>query len=267
MNGFNSTSLTLFAATIADIIVCEMPRCSDSPLDYLTHSVPEIAAGKIGRVVIYNPDAVALWLFNSYREMFSPVLEKTQITVPFSAVMPSCTPVCFATMYTGALPEVHGIQKYEKPVVRTDSLYDALIRAGKKCAIVAVEDSSMSQIFLERDMDYFTCNSDEEVRDKAVELIRESSYDLLSVYTSDYDSHMHKTGTTSPEAIECLKLQIDIFHDLAAAIEGLASPYSTLLTFSPDHGVHNLADTRGAHGDYIPEDINILHFFGVFPGK
>ena len=41
------------------------------------------------------------------------------------------TPVCFGTMYTGAQPAVHGIQKYEKPVIQIDTIFDALIRAGK----------------------------------------------------------------------------------------------------------------------------------------
>ena len=54
------------------------------------------------------------------------------LTLPLQTVMPSVTPVCFATMYTGAQPEVHGIQSYTKPVVKTDSVFDVLIRNGKK---------------------------------------------------------------------------------------------------------------------------------------
>lgn len=65
-------------------------------------------------------------------------------------VMPSVTPVCFGTMYTGAQPEVHGIQKYEKPVIKIDTFFDALIRAGKKPVIVATPKCSLSNIYLER---------------------------------------------------------------------------------------------------------------------
>ncbi|NLB41411.1 MAG: hypothetical protein GX815_03990 [Clostridiales bacterium] len=67
--------------------------------------------------------------------------------------MPSVTPVCFDTLYTGAQPEVHGIQKYEKLVIKIDSLFDALIRQGKKPVIIVETNCSMSKIFLERDMD------------------------------------------------------------------------------------------------------------------
>jgi len=71
------------------------------------------------------------------------------------SVMPSVTPVCFASMYTGAMPNVHGIQAYEKPVLSTDTVFDAFIRADLKPAIVSTANDSISCIFLERDMDYF----------------------------------------------------------------------------------------------------------------
>ncbi len=35
------------------------------------------------------------------------------------------------TMYTGAQPAVHGITAYAKPVIKIDTIFDALIRAGK----------------------------------------------------------------------------------------------------------------------------------------
>jgi hypothetical protein len=266
-SSFNSISLMRFAATITEIAGCEKPRCADNPLDWVVSAVNDIVKNGIDRIVIHNPDAIALWLFNAYRDKFTPVLAKTQLTVPFSVVMPSCTPVCFATMYTGALPEVHGIQRYEKPVVKTDSVYDAFVRAGKKCAIVAVKESSMSRIFLQRDIGYFFEDSDEAVKNKALELIADDSYDLISVYTEAYDDTMHKTGTTSPESLRALDSQIEIFSELAAGIEKLRAPHNTLLTFSPDHGVHDQENGFGSHGAYIPEDINILHFFGVYNGK
>lgn len=69
--------------------------------------------------------------------------------------MPSVTPVSFGTMYTGAMPEVHGIRCYSKPVIKIDSLFDSLRRSGKRVALVAVVNSSMAKIFEERDIDYY----------------------------------------------------------------------------------------------------------------
>ena len=56
------------------------------------------------------------------------MIERTDLEVRYETVMPSVTPVCFGTMYTGAQPEVHGIRRYEKPVIKIDTIFDVLIR-------------------------------------------------------------------------------------------------------------------------------------------
>ena len=53
------------------------------------------------------------------------------------------------------MPDVHGIQEYIKPVLQTDTLFDAFLRAGKRVAIISTDGDSMSRIFLERNMDYY----------------------------------------------------------------------------------------------------------------
>lgn len=256
---YNSLSLTHFASTICALANVPAPKQADEPVE----SLVKLLNGPFDRIVIHNPDAVAQWLYCQHFELFERVLRHAPICVPFKTVMPSVTPVCFGTMYTGVLPEVHGITFYTKPVIKTDSVYDAFIRAGKKVAIVAVEDCSMSKIFLEREMDYFIEEDDEKVRAKAIELIKEDKYDLLSVYTQDYDSTMHKMGVLAPESIDALKLQIDIFDELANTLKSLNDGKRTLLTFSTDHGVHNEPNGRGSHGSAETCDINIAHFFGV----
>ena len=57
-------------------------------------------------------------------------------------------------MFTGALPEAHGIRQYEKPVLEFDTIFDSIIRAGKRAAIESVDDSSIAKIFLEQNIDY-----------------------------------------------------------------------------------------------------------------
>ena len=66
---------------------------------------------------------------------------------------------------------VHGIRKYEKPVITIDTIFDSLIRSGKKGVIVAQEKCSLAMIFLEREMDYFIYNTVEEVNAKAAQVI------------------------------------------------------------------------------------------------
>ena len=42
-------------------------------------------------------------------------------------------------------------------VIAIDTIFDALIRAGKKPVIVAYGNCSLSNIFLQREMDYHDC--------------------------------------------------------------------------------------------------------------
>ena len=84
------------------------------------------------------------------------------------------TPVCFGSMYTGASPEIHGIQHYVKSLITIDSIFDALIRAGKKPCIVTVKNSSLSKIFNEKNMDYYLEDYDNEVIARAVQHISQA---------------------------------------------------------------------------------------------
>lgn len=256
-------SLTSYAATVADILNIPSPLQAQASQKEFASMVKHTAGKSITKALLYHPDAIGAWHYQKYWEFFLPVLAHTQWCVPFRSVMPSVTPVCFASMYTGTFPKVHGIQAYEKPIVTIDSLFDALCRGGKKTALVAVEGSSMSKIFLNRNIDYFILPYDQQCKEKALALLREGTYDVISVYTQEYDDVMHRTGPESAESLQALKHQIAIFDELACAAEEAWKKEAALLTFSPDHGVHRLENGQGAHGSDLPEDLNIFHFFGV----
>lgn len=262
----NEYSLTRFAATVAELAGIEKPALADEPVEEACCELKNLAGGSFERVLIYNPDAIAMWLCEKYREDFAAVRRHAPLTIPFASVLPSKTPVCFGTMYTGAMPQVHGIEKYEKLVIKIDSLFDSLVRAGKKTAIVAVENSSMSKIFAGRNIDYFFCIYDSAVIKKAIELIEKGEYDFICVYTQGYDDSMHLTGVESRPALRAMRKQIKYFDKLAKSVKKYWPQKNSLITFSPDHGVHNQSPHRGTHGSDLPEDINIYHFFGAVPG-
>jgi hypothetical protein len=259
----NSISLTGLAATLADALGVERPAQANAPIS----SLAGLVNGKVDRVFMYNPDAVALWLYQKYTALFDGVVKHTQLALPLCSVMPSVTPVCFGTMYTGAYPEVHGIRRYEKPVIKIDTLFDAVIRAGKKCAIVCDNECSMGKIFLERNMDYFYMNSAEEGRAKVMQMIDEDKYDLICVYDGSYDSTMHKNGTEAGVSIDALKANIADFDAFASAIEEKWTKHDTLIGFAMDHGCHDIDGGCGSHGLDMPEDLNIMHFYGLCPKK
>ncbi len=252
-------SLTGVAASLTDALGAAPPTSAAPALPALGALCEEA----VDRVLMYNPDAIALWLFEKYTELFLPVQRHTQLTLPLQTVMPSVTPVCFATMYTGATPDVHGIRKYEKPVVRTDSVFDALLRAGRKLCIVSTDGDSMSRIFLEREMDYFFYDTEDEVNAKALELIAADKHDLLVVYNGNYDSTMHKNGPESALSLDALRYNASAFDTLANAVRAHWKTHRTLLGFAPDHGCHAIDGDCGSHGLYMPEDMNIVHFYGI----
>ena len=39
--------------------------------------------------------------------------------------------------------------------------------------------------------------------------------------------------------------------------------HKTLIGFAPDHGCHEIDGGCGSHGLYMPEDMNIVHFYGL----
>ena len=224
---------------------------------------------KIDRLVMYNPDAVAQWVWEKYPWFFRDAMRNVDIEVPLATVMPSVTPVSFATMYTGAQPEVHGIQKYEKPVLTIDTLFDALIRAGKKVAVITYGKCSISRIFLEREMDYYHYEegSIENVNAKAMEVLLEDKHDVVIIYDGNYDTWMHRKGPESAEALSELRINCHIYSTIAKLIEAKWKHHNTLLGFAMDHGCHEIDDGCGSHGLDMDEDINIVHLYKAFKAE
>ena len=264
---YNSLSLTTVAAALAEAMGIEKPHQADAANPLISAFLKNSGVEQVERVLMFNPDAVALWLYQKYTSYYLSVLKHTSVSVPLQSVMPSVTPVCFGTMYTGALPEVHGIRSYTKPVIKIDTLFDALIRAGKKPAIVSTAGDSLSMIFLEREMDYYIYPSVEEVHAKALELIESDQYDFILVYNASYDSTMHRNAPEGEASLAVLRDNMKKFDELAEAVRKYWSSHNTLIGFAPDHGCHEIDGGLGSHGLDMPEDLNILHFYGVIPAK
>lgn len=259
---YNSIPITSIAKTITDIMGVEPPKHADSSVNMIVKSAKSAFEGKnADRVFMYNPDAIALWLFQKYTALFEEAVICSDVQLPMLSVMPSVTPVCFASMYTGAMPDVHGIKTYEKPVLKTDTLFDALLRAGLKPAIVSTTGDSISHIFLERNMDYYIYDTPEECNQKAMELIAEDKHDLIVLYNSNFDDTMHKHGPKSDESLEVLKKNIETFGFITKEIENHWKNHRTMIGFCPDHGCHEIDGNLGSHGLDMVDDMNVIHFY------
>ena len=262
----NEKSLDTLCAALSYAMGITPPECAAAPDERLCQFVDEKFGGeKADRILMYNPDAIAQWIFEKYPEFFDVAVKRTELQLPYKTVMPSVTPVCFGTMYTGAQPSVHGIQKYEKPVIKIETIFDALIKAGKKVAIVAVPKCSIANIFLERELDYFIYPSYEQVNAKACELILEDKHDFIVVYNGNYDASMHKNG---PEGIlpfgelRANTRTFAMFHDM---VKEHWKKHNTLIGFAMDHGCHEIDGGCGSHGLDMEEDLNIVHLYKALP--
>ena len=269
----NEKSLDTLCAALAYAIGVDAPECAASASSELCEYVDKSFGGKkADRILMYNPDAIAQWVYEKYPQLLDLVKLETELALPFCSVMPSVTPVCFGTMYTGAQPEVHGIRKYEKPVIKIDTLFDALIRAGKKPVIIAQSECSMSKIYLEREMDYFIYDSIDEVNAKAAEVIMNDEYDFVAVYNGNYDARMHKFGPESIEALGELRSNARTFATLCHLVKKHWKSHDTLVGFAMDHGCHELDSKEpggkcGSHGLDMDEDLNIVHLYRTYPAE
>ena len=264
----NSISLDTLCASLAYAIGVPSPKHAAFPCkplkDYIDQTLGE---KKADRVFIYNPDAIGEWIYRKYPHLMAEAIKRTKLEVPFCTVMPSVTPVCFATMYTGAQPDVHGIKKYEKPVITIDSLFDTLIRSGKRPVILADTNCSMAKIFQKRNMDYFIYETLEEINAKAAQIILEDNYDFVAVYNGNYDATMHRFGPESPEALSELKLNAETFSMFSAMIQEHWKNHNVLVGFAMDHGCHEIDGGCGSHGLYMPEDLNIVHLYNIYTAE
>ena len=254
--------ITKTAATIEKLLGIEVHKDADRPIDEVVCTASEKFENKgCDRVFMYNPDAIGQWIYEKYREDFKKLDERADLRLDMLSVMPSVTPVCFGSMYSGMYPEKHGIQSYVKPVMKVETVFDSLPKEGKKAAIVSTEGDSISLIFLERNVDYFIYKTVKECNKKARELICEDEYDLIVLYNTNYDYWLHRNGPTGLLSVHALKENIRTYCQLYDIIKKKWKKHNTVLVFAPDHGCHRFFGVLGNHGKDIPEDMNIHHFY------
>ena len=217
--------------------------------------------GGVKKMLIYAPDAVGRAMVARLPAEFKKLEKAGFHKFPVQSVFPSKTPVCFASMFSGLPPEGHGIKKYEKPVLSCKTIFDALPGCGVRTAIVAVKDSSIDLIFRNRAVAYFSEPSDPDVTARSLELIEAGDYDCLLAYHQEYDDILHDTDPWNNIAIGAVKGHLLAFEELNAAFDKKWAGLPRAALFAPDHGAHTDADGKGTHGDDIPADMEVEHFW------
>lgn len=257
-------SLGVVASTICTLSGVPSPKgamaASETLLDYANGV---FGGEKADRVFMYNPDAIGTWLYEKYPNLFKSTAACTDVVLPVHSELPSVTPVNFASMYTGLTPKEHGIQKYERPVLTSETVFDTFLKAGKRVAIVSARTCTFAKIFAERDLDYYPCPTIEELHAKVAELILADKHDLIAIHAWNYDSVMHKFGPESPEALGELRLNDSAYGSYDALIREKWKHHNVFMGFAMDHGCHEI-DAGGSHGLDMPEDTEITHFYKAY---
>lgn len=217
--------------------------------------------GAVEKAVLFCCDAMGEHQRDHFPEVFERIEKVAPFRIPSVAVMPSCTPVCYGTIFTGAAPCVHGIQKYEKPVLQVETLFDVFAKAGKNVAIISVNACSIDMIFRNRDVDYYSFRTDRQSFECALEQIAKNCYDLIVLYMGDYDSSQHRSGCFSEESTRQAYLAADRFEQLASYMEQYYKDRNRMLVFVPDHGGHLIEENVGVHGFDVPEDMLVSHYY------
>ncbi|MDH3583198.1 MAG: hypothetical protein OER86_03185 [Phycisphaerae bacterium] len=243
--------------------------CAEGPLEAVAREAREaLGADTIRKCLIFAPDALGAHVWPVRRNQYQSISQHAPVRVDLCSVIPPKTPACFASMFTGAQPADHGIREYTRPVLECDTLFDVLLHAGHRVAIVAVRDSSIDLIFRNREMDYYCEENDAAVWQRALELFPADRHDVIVAYQQEYDDTLHVTEPYSAACLEAVANHVDSFNTLAAATARHWQDHHHAVIFAPDHGAHTDPETgRGDHGLNIPDDMLLYHWYGVWAGK
>lgn len=265
--------LTNFAPTVAMAMGLEKQEHMSAPVAELAEALMENAGGTIEKALFLHADAVPAYVVEKNEAIFAPVRKFIQFEVPFHAVMPSITPVCFAAMFSGAYPSENGVPEYCPPIISDElvqpaiscgTIIDILVQAGKKVAVVTCANGCIASMLYGRGADMYIIPGDNDVLmyEKAYEILQEDKYDAIFLYQLSYDYTMHAKGPESKEALEALTKITERFETLAKTAKEVWKGHRIMTVFNCDHGSHILPNGGGSHGDDIPEDMNMTWFFG-----
>ena len=254
--------------TVCELCGIKKPSCCVRPslapvMDRAKNTLPKNE--KIQKTLIFCSDAIGDFLVHKYPDDFKELQKTSDFIMTGSNVMPSVTPVCFSTIFTGAPPEVHGITKYMKPVLKVETLFDVFAKKKKNVAIIAVSQCSIDMIFRGRNIDYFSLRSDEASYQLTKKILAQGGwdYDLILCYDGGYDSNMHGKGVFADESVQAMRDSIRRYLDLVQMADQCWSKQNRLTIFASDHGAHNAIPGKGIHGTEKPEDMIVDHYYRI----
>ena len=270
----NSISITRLSATIADIAGFEAPAQAEPAVEWLANIIKAAYGGaKANKVLIFSADAVPLWMVRKNTEMFASVYKHAPISLCVRSVDHPMTPIAYAAFFSGAFPEINGVDKVVPPIltpevvqplITCDTLMAAAVRAGLHVAVVTCANGCIASMLSQSGAHLYMIDGDDDeaMFAKAEELVENNYYDFVFLYQLGFDYSMHEKGPESVEALSTLQNIINRFDNICETAKKTWQG-NCLFIFNSDHGAH-FSQGKGSHGVNISEDTDIIHFFGTF---
>jgi predicted AlkP superfamily pyrophosphatase or phosphodiesterase len=211
----------------------------------------------VPRVAILAPDAFGEFAWALWQgEM--PYLKSLHArrSIILRSVLPSITPVNFATMVTGTDLTGHRVRTFRHDFA-CETLFDVVRRAGGRSAGVGLNGYTGAELLARfADIDGNAGNgSDDAVVDRAIEIVEQAAPEFVIVQLGRVDDVFHRYGPSCPAVVPMLR-------ETDARLETLIDHLKPLgygVIILADHGQHDVPDAsegehRGSHGTDRPED-------------
>jgi len=249
----NESPMTSVAPTVSAILNLPAPK------DATGKAIPEIVSGLKGckHVAIIATDALGMFAWNLWRHEM-PYLRSLHArnSVVLRSVLPSITPVNFATMVTGTDRDGHGIHS-RRHDFECQTLFDIVRASGGKSAGIGIHDYTGSAL-LGRFADI--CGnvgdgSDDDIADKIIEISSNGAPEFMIAQLGRVDDVFHEHGPSSPKVVPMLR-ETDV--RLKRLVDHL-KPLGYGVIILSDHGQHDVLDAlpgehKGNHGTDSDED-------------
>ena len=245
--------MTSIAPTVSAILGLPAPASAiGSPIE-------EIVTGLAGakRITVIAPDALGMFAWNLWKHEM-PYLSSlhSRNSVVLRSVLPSITPVNFATMVTGTDRDGHGIHSRLHDF-ECQTLFDIIRASGGRSAGIGIHDYTGSAL-LGRFADI--CGnvgegSDDDIADKIVEISGNGAPEFIIAQLGRVDDVFHEHGPSSPEVVPMLRETDTRLKRLVGNLKPLG--YGVIIL--SDHGQHDVPDAppgehKGNHGSDSDED-------------
>jgi predicted AlkP superfamily pyrophosphatase or phosphodiesterase len=244
------------APTAAQVL--GLPRPREAQGEALEQVVGDLRGLQRLAIVILDGLGMATWRAAHDR---TPVLNRLAggHLVELRSVRPPVTPVCLATIGTGAAPETHGVREREDPF-QAETVFEVVREAGRTSGVAGGAACSATRVLgrwsdVTRRLGGKDGDRDDLILAASLRIVAEDRPDLFFTQFVALDSASHKHGPFTPQAAEAAERLDARFGRLLA---GLREGGYGILALA-DHGQHPIdpprSGKRGWHDGSVEEDM------------